>query len=172
MTKPDSAETVTLTKTQLQEMIAAGVQAGLSQQPQQGSLDERVAAEMSRQRPKGAPPEIVPMISRVEYGGTGSRFLGVVVRGRLVNVIHHTKPDSWESDLPEGMVVNDKNGKPMAMTKQYVYETYYRPDLLLVGKPVNPAYRMSPEEIAQFPFPPLPAGSGVGCVPAPETEAA
>ena len=155
-------ETITLTESELTLRIAAAVAAALATAQPKMTPDEEVAAKLARDRPRGEPPTLVPCISRVEYGGTGSSYLAIVVRGRVTSLCHHARPAGWEKSLPEGMVLLNKDGTQTPSAKQHLYETYYKRDLWTVGKPLNPAYPMTPEEAATYHFGPVPTGTGVG----------
>ena len=162
MAKHDD-ETVTLTTQALRDLVASQVAAAMAlARPPAMTADEEAAAKLARDRPRGEPPQYVPAISRIEYGGTGASFLAVVARGRMVGLYHYTRPVGWEKTLPEGLTLDNGKGQLPARTKQYIYETWYKRDLQLVGRPLCPAYPMTPEEVEAASFGAVPADNGVG----------
>jgi hypothetical protein len=151
------------------------------------TLDERVSAESAQERPPAPPLDRVRCISRPEYGGTGATFVAAIVpatvsRGgkhvppRVVALDHYTRPAGHDRPaspsnpfgLPDGYAGQKRpDGEPVAIVKQYMYERFWLADLrATIGKPLNPAYRMTPEEEAasSLSLEPLP-GHGVGRAP-------
>ncbi len=171
MAKPDAsqhAETITLSRAELDSAIARGVAAALATRPDLGPVltqDERVAAQLKQDRPEGTPVDYVPCISRTELGGTGARFIAVVtqdriaakgrvVPGRVVNLVYYTRPDRWMKMLPRGIVpINQQSGLLTSEAKKLLWEMYWKRDsIAIVGHALNQAMRMTSEERAAATF--------------------
>jgi hypothetical protein len=161
--------TITITETELTARIAAAIAAATGVQAGSNlTVEQRVAVQVAQERPRGEAPDYVPCISRPEYGGTGATWLAVVVKervgkddlgrtravpSRVVDLHHYLKPADWMDRLPEGSkkAIADNKGELPGRMKVDVWQSYYAADLRAnVGKPLNPAYRASAEEIASL----------------------
>jgi hypothetical protein len=172
----DDPQRVNLTVDELEALLtrvasAARAEVTPAQKPLLEGLtpDEQFELMIKNDRPVAIPVTRIPCISRVEYGGTGAHFIARVqpatvrsgrkIPDRVVDLEHYEKPDGYDRPASEKnpFGLADGYGAPInggllePRTKHYIYERFYLADLrAVVGRALNPAYPMTPEEIATY----------------------
>ena len=167
----------------LRVLAQLGVGATTLGRPQM-THDERVTAARDENRRPAEPIDWVPCVSRVEFGGTGARFLagverrhesgGKIVPERVIRLHRYTFPEGYDEPasetnplgLPDGYAgARRADGQFTALVKVYIYERFSRADsLALIGKPLNVTYRMTDAEVLTWPLgnPPVDGVGGTG----------
>jgi hypothetical protein len=170
-----------MTQAELAALIATSIQAAFTTGPMHAALmdpDKALDERRKADRPPARPVSYIKCYSHPQHGGTGARFIAVVVpqrtteKGRVVpdrvvDLAYYTMPEDWADRRPDGMpLIHPNTGQPFRLAQQWAYENFWLKDLRTVnGRPLLPAYRMTPEEATGWnPGPLPPAGTmAVGC---------
>lgn len=171
-TPTTGGETVMISSTALQELLAAAVKQGVesgmrSQAPtaQPGDpLAQPFSAEMDAFRGKHLPKQILRRIP-CKSEETGSSFValclqtGQGVYGKIVTIEEYLYPPGIGKHVrdggivPDGMQIRDANGQEVPLYKQWRWEEFWKKDLAYYNRrPFLKRYAASSEAVDSIPW--------------------
>lgn len=126
-------KTYTLTDEQFAQLLARTGAPAAPQGPAP-SPDEQMRAQLAAIRSGGQEPPPVSGV-RCTSPDTGSTFIAILFRGKVVRLEDYARPASAAKHVaeggrvPDGLTINDRNGQPTALFRQWAWTEFWKADL-------------------------------------------